>query len=278
MTDILEHLRGVATREAARFPDGYFKIRGVSRTEYVLQLSRDETVFHLDYIVAQTVGQGSCHYDRVTGGDPTLAPDLIGQDALKVRPGSRALEIALLDSVFASFRGEPRDSYTKEGTNIEKAPWRAEIVCREALSLVNERKPKNGKLSVVNVGVVGGIVKNLIHRDDTTIACSDFSNTIVGRRVHGVRVEHGSRTNDLVAGADLAIITGMTLATGTLEEIIESAKQNNTAIAMFAETGANFASVYCELGIHLVISEPFPFYLVDGGMTTLDIFERARGR
>jgi hypothetical protein len=43
---------------------------------------------------------------------------------------------------------------------------------------------------------------------------------------------------------------------------------------MFAETGANFAREYCNYGIDLVVSEPFPFYMVSNGESLIDIYRR----
>jgi hypothetical protein len=69
-------------------------------------------------------------------------------------------------------------------------------------------------------------------------------------------------TEELVAEADLAIITGMTISNGSLPELIDIAKKNNTKIMIVAETGAGFGRAYCDLfSIDVVVSEPYPFYI-----------------
>jgi uncharacterized protein (DUF4213/DUF364 family) len=127
----------------------------------------------------------------------------------------------------------------------------------------------------VNVGVVGDFLEELRRLKEARVTASDFYQGIVGHRPAGVFVEHGSRTLELVAEADVAVVTGMTLANGTLEDIIATARSSGTRIVVFAETGAHFGSEYCRMGIDVTISEPLPFYLSGPGRSTLKIFRRA---
>lgn len=260
-----------------------FKLRGVWKSSYVLQLTPDESVFHLHYVLAQTVGIGCSYYDPADE-DPALHESLLGKNIFNFPSQFRSLKIAALDAAYYSLNKKPAQSYTISGTNMEKARQRSKIVCEEVFSLLGRTTPKWGKKSrVIVVGVVGGFLKILTERSDLDVQAVDFSPTAVGRTIHGVRVKNGTkqgsqhkgdRTLELIAEADIALVTGMTLATNTLDEIITAAQKNRTALVLFAETGANFASEYCELGIDTVVSEPFPFYLSGYGPTQISIFRR----
>ena len=95
------------------------------------------------------------------------------------------------------------------------------------------------------------------------VTASDLDENIINKELCGVNIADGAlHTDELVAEADLAIITGMTISNGSLPEIIKIAKENNTKIMIIAETGAGFGRAYCELfGVDIVVSEPYPFYI-----------------
>jgi hypothetical protein len=287
MLDILEILEQKALINGKN--QGYsadseiFKLRGVWKSSYVLKLTPDESVFHLHYVLAQTIGLGCSYYDP-TDEEPSLHESLLGKNIFKLPFQLRSLRIAALDAAYYSLNAKPTQSYTINGTNMEKAGQRSQIVCEEVFSLLGSRAPKAGKKSRVTVvGVVGGFLKILTERSELDVQAVDFSPTAVGKTIHGVWVEDGTksgslhkgdRTLELIAKADIALVTGMTLATNTLGEIITAAQKNRTALVLFTETGANFASEYCELGIDTVVSEPFPFYLSGYGATQINIFRK----
>jgi hypothetical protein len=275
MIDILERLTEVARKESRRLRPEVMILRGVWRTTYVLRLNLKSTTFFLNYLLAQTVGQGCSYYDSQLD-EPGISESLLGKNILEVKTESRSLQIAMLDAAFSSFRKPPSSRrYTLTGSNIEKADARAKIICKEALSWIRQKgRRRGGKLKILHAGVVGNILSELAVRKDTEILATDFYEGIVGKTLFGVRIEHGSKTPDLVAQADLAIITGMSLANDTLDTVLDAALENKTSLAVFAETGANFAYEYCRMGIDLVISEPFPFYLSCPGTTIIDIYRR----
>jgi hypothetical protein len=275
VADILETLRNMALAKSHMCAPEALIIRGLWHTHYVLRLNERASMLHLHYIIAQTMGQG-CSYYEPEMEEPGLTESLIGENALTVRTGYRCVDIAILDAVFASLKEPPAASHFLEGTNIEKADQRAEIVCNEALSILERRRVhKHGnRLRVVNVGVVGNFLAILRNHPSTEVRASDFYRGIVGSLIWGVRVGHGSKTLDLVADADLAIVTGMTLANNTFDAILDTALRSKTALVVFAETGAHLASEYCGMGVDVVISEPFPFYLTCAGRTEIDIYRR----
>jgi len=277
MIDVLDSLSEIAHRESNSLPADVFILRGLWRTSYILRLNQRSTTFHLSYLLAQTVGQGCSYYEHDMD-EPVLSESILGKSIFEVATESRPLEIAMLDAAFSSINREvPAKQYFLDGSNIEKADKRAEIISDEILSRLKQQRPKRwDKFRVANVGVVGNILSILRTQRNLELTASDFYRGVVGKSIDGIYVEHGSRTLDLVAEADLAIVTGMTLATDTLDEILKTASEAKTALAIFAETGAHFAHEYCQMGVDIVFSEPFPFYLSGPGSTRIDVYRRLR--
>ena len=275
MIDILEALESNAQASAKLCSPEALILRGLWRTDYTLRLDEKSTMFNLHYVLAQTIGQGCSYYDPDME-EPGISETFIGKNALELVTGCRCLDIAILDAVFASLKGPPAESLSLQGTNIEKADQRAEVVCNEVLSILKRMHVHKHRheTAVVIVGVVGNILTILANHPSLKLRASDFYRGVVGSSVCGVRVEHGSKTLDLIADADLAIVTGMTLANDTLDAILDTALKTKTALVLFAETGFNFASEYCKMGVDVVISEPFPFYLTCAGRTQIDVYRR----
>ncbi|MFC1678714.1 Rossmann-like domain-containing protein [Elusimicrobiota bacterium] len=242
----------------------------------MLRLNPEESVFHLHYVIAQAKKQG-CSYYEPAREEVGLVESILGKNALCIPTSNRSIRIAALDAAYASMglQGRPAKSYLLSGPNSVKARKRAKIVCAEAMSILRKRRPKQGnKMRVLNVGVVGSFLSSLGRRSELTVAASDYYQGIVDRRIHGVHVESGGKTLRLLPKMDLAIVTGMTLANNTLDGILRIARKHDTAIVLFAQTGSHFASEYCRMGIDVVVSEPFPFYLTCAGDTHLHVYRR----
>ena len=81
---------------------------------------------------------------------------------------------------------------------------------------------------------------------------------------HDVEIYHGDRTLPLLEDADLAIVTGMTITTQTIDSILEVCRTHNTKVILFAETGANLGSYYLQEGADVFLGETYPFYIFNG--------------
>jgi hypothetical protein len=75
--------------------------------------------------------------------------------------------------------------------------------------------------------------------------------------------------------ADLAIITGQSLANRTLPGLVQLAKDHDVSTLIWAMTGRNFGHYYTEHGVESVISDPAPFLLLPGP-ATIAIWRRPR--
>lgn len=272
---ILTHLRRLAmtARQESRIAEDVVRIRGAWNTSYAIELAHTSSRLHLHYVVVQTLAQGCCYYEPTIEA-PGLSDALLGMDAVTADLGGGAWQIAALDAVYAHLCRAPDDVAQLEGSNIEKARVRAEVVGAEVNRLLERAAKPASKPTVANVGVVGDFLAILGRHTNATLTASDYYQRIVGTHVSNVAVQHGSMTTRLVANADVAIVTGMTLATGTLDEILAVGRDNDTAIILFAQTGSHFAEVYLARGATTVLAEPMPFYLSGDGPSVIKIYRR----
>lgn len=275
-SSLLDRLYENAVQATGRLPSESLLIKGIWHTEYIVNLSASKNAapLNLGYVIIQTDGQGCSYYDP-TYELPGISEKYLNRNVLEVPFEHRCLRIASLDAVFANLVGKPSEVINIHGSNVEKSFSRANLIANEAWNQLSGRRPKNGdRFKIVNVGVVSDILRSLSSKEEVELSGSDFYSKIVGTKIFEAKIHHGSETNRLVAESDLAIVTGMTLATNTLSEILDVAEKSNTRIVVFAETGHNFASEYLLWGADAVVSEPFPFYLSCHGNTEIRIFRR----
>ena len=267
MKDIFAFLRGQMELKTKGSRSDDFLIRGLWKTDLLFRPSSNERTFNYTYLLAQTVGQGCCYCPATVQPDHTI----MGTDAREAIRERTPTGIALLDSIFARIPRRPQEVQSLCCDSVEKARLRTGIIMREAERLLPDGKGANAR--IVNVGVVGELLRRLKEKY-RNVTATDFDEVIVGLSLHGVSIDHGNQTLEHVREADLAIVTGMTLATGTLEAIVDTARSAGTKLVVFAETGANFGEEYCrELGIDAVVSEPFPFYIFQGA-TRIEVYRK----
>jgi hypothetical protein len=279
--NIIDNLVETAKKHTMMFDSSKLAVREFWKNQYILQLTDNESPFNLKYILIRTECQGSCYVENF---DENINEEILGKNLLELPVKSQGVMIAYIDSLFATIIRKPDDEYVLTGSNTAKVSKRSEIVCSETLKLLDNKTPKNGKrFTILNVGVVGGFLHRLTMNSAFEVNACDFYAKIVGTIIHGVKVENGTKENssiigertlEMIAESDLALVTGMTLATNTLDDIIEVAKVNNTMLLIFAETGANFAEEYCKMGVDVVISEPYPFYMVGDDESKIKIYRK----
>lgn len=247
-------------------------IRGLWSVDCLFKPNVKERTFNYKFIVAQTIGQG-CAYSMVTDYDVKYLESLMGKNYLDLKLEDTALEVAILDAIYSTLQREPDRVVELNGNSVDKAEDRAKVVAEEVIRLIDNKKLKNDKPLILNVGVVGNIIKELIDKDIDVIG-ADFDSEVVGKKLFGkAEIVYGDRTLEMVKKCDVAVITGMTLTTSTLDEIIDTAKEHNTKLVMFAETGSNLGDFYVQNGVDCVVGEPFPFYIFQG-KNTINIFRK----
>lgn len=270
MIDVFSVLCERAIAATRDWPDDRFLIRGMWKVDLAFRPNPAERTFRYTFWLVQTLGQGCCY----CVGDDDRGHSLVGTDVRSILDLQTCISIAALDSLYASIPKAPAAVHELRGNSVEKTDVRTAIIVEEArrlLAPITGRQPR-----VVNVGVVGNVIRNLCGQGCEVLA-TDLEPETVGQRVHGVLVEDGTRTFERVAESDLAVVTGMTVATDALGPIVEAARAGGAKLLVFAETGANFGEEYCRtLGVDTVVGEPFPFYIFQG-VSRIEVFRRDSG-
>jgi len=271
-TSLLSTIRARAS--AVLKSSNHPRIRGIWDLSCDFRPSPSERAFRYRIVVAQTVTQGSCYYSG-SALPSALLSKLVGCPYSGVEELPLALEIALLDSLFKNTDDDFDEVGQLTGTSTEKAHKRSNILCREVDLLIARcrlaRPPRVAVIGVVSLAVL------LLHERGYEVRGADLDQNLIGTVVGdtGITVEPGEQTLALVRDADVALVSGMTLSTGTLDEILEAARSSGTRVVLFAQTGSNLAAVYRDAGIDTIVSEPFPFYIFDG-TTRFAISRRGR--
>ncbi|MFH1865350.1 MAG: hypothetical protein ABIK85_05645 [Candidatus Eisenbacteria bacterium] len=265
---LLEQIAETGRQRSEDYPDEAFFIRGLWRTDLLFRPNPAERTFNYSYLLVQTVGEGACYCDNV----PALKDNfsLLGKDCRKVRSDYRCVQVATADAMFSAFERHPDETKTMTGSSADKAIWRSRIVVDEVLRQLALAGVDDG--SVVNVGVIGNIIKMLTAKG-IKVTGTDGDPTLVGSEIGGVTVYDQDRTVEFVEECDVAVMTGMVISTESMADILEAAKRGGTRLVMFCETGANLCEEYVKLGVDCAIAEYFPFYIF-GGTTHIDVFRK----
>ncbi|MBF5001848.1 hypothetical protein IRT45_32505 [Nocardia sp. BSTN01] len=140
------------------------------------------------------------------------------------------------------------------GGSLEKSRQRAEAV-------VNLLPPHVRRVLVV--GVVGSLLSALRSRSVAYYPCD----------LTGGRTEWDELVYRSAAAApgdyDALLVTGMTLGNGTFDIFLGDAKARSIPLVLFAQTGSGVLPWFLGRGVTAVSAEPYPFFSLDGGPSTL---------
>ena len=245
-------------------------IKGIWEINLNFKPSKNERLFTYKVIVVQTTdGQGSCYAfpNEPLGIDKTIIGKTLEEVDLENGAGF-PLKVAILDSIYDTPRIKPDLEVEISGNSTSKSRYRAEIIAGEVSRIINRKQARSELKSkvpvVLNIGYVGTFYTILTKSFNPEYLVTDLENELLTTKGQ-VDIFDGNKYNrEFLKKADVAIVTGMVLSTRTLTEIIEIARENNTSILVFAETGYNFAPYYRDYGVDVAVSEPFPYYIFDG--------------
>lgn len=268
--EIVKTLRARIVELTSGGEQSLFRICGLWKMDLVFRPSPEERQFSYLVYVVQTQGQGAC-YSHLPASD--LPSSLMGVDARVARTGCEPLDIAILDAAYSAIPHSPATTHLLDGTSTAKATQRANIIVDEVLRVFSAHRTGQ-PITVAVIGAIGTVI-GALRGVGCSVLATDLHEDIVGQMLYGVRVDDGAKYSALhVAQADVAVLSGMTLATGTLGELLAAAKQGGTRVVIVAETGAWFAAEYCNsFGVDAVVAEPFPFYIFEG-VTRLFVYRR----
>lgn len=257
-----------ALGRAAGLPADLFRLTSFWFAEFVRQAVPGERKTRYAMRLAQ-----SENYGIAFGPAATLAAsdrDLLGEDCREVLSGRRYRDdigrVALIDLVMGHVVPAPDEQLTAEDPVRDKQALRARLFADEAwrvLERKGKRAVKGTQPRALVVGATAAIVSALAARD-FDVAATDMGADAIGRAFGGVTVRSAAANAELIAQADVAVVTGMTFPNRTLPALMEAAKAHNTSTMIWAITGRNFGHYYLEHGADCVISDPSPFFLLPG--------------
>lgn len=271
MPDLLTSCRQYVEANSRHIDAPSLIVRGAWRTQYALKLTDNDFPVLREFLLIQTDGFGSCHYDPAQG--TPLLTECVGRNALTLMEYPLPYKIAALDSVATGLWPPSNREYKLTGKNSDKVENRSHIICSEAKRTAPDIPFKGGdKVRVTVVGALGSLIKTLVAESRFIVEATDCDLQVVGRNYHGVIIEDGSKTVEKVAGADVAIVTGMTLANGTINDILAVDASRRARVIMYMQTAANLVQPFLAAGITTVVSEPYPFYFMGSGESVVRVY------
>ncbi|WP_395296796.1 Rossmann-like domain-containing protein [Kitasatospora hibisci] len=144
------------------------------------------------------------------------------------------------------------------GGSLEKSRARAGAVVG-LLPLARVRR-------VLVVGVVNSLLEQLRSHGVGYLPCDLKGGTTEwGEAVH-------PDAPGLLDACDAILASGMTLGNGTLDPLLAHARATGKPLVLFAQTGSAVLPRLLGLGVSAVSAEPYPFFWLDGGPSTIHLY------
>jgi len=230
-------------------------------------ISGDNHLYYDPYFLVQLVSgaQGYCfmHPDDLKLSD---LEGVAGKYALDVLPHVPIyIQVALLDAVYYHLnraeRISPTATYEFHGLACQKSLARAQKIVDLTCVTDNSR--------VVMVGAIADIVREILRRG-AKLQIADFS--LAGTEIEGIKIQYdGTR---MIEWADTVIMTGNTLKTNTLGNLLDISQKLSKRILVYAMTGANIAPRYLDYGVSVVTSESFPYYWYAQTASIMNVYSK----
>ncbi len=255
LTDLVEHVRA---GKLGPDPAGERISVGFSTQQGVRHASRDQS--YRNSVVSLRIGQavGSCAVEPGSLDDGDVY-DCVGASVAELldHPNS-AIRVAALDAYLMT--AHPHETSGAEqvtipaGSSLDKSMARAAAVVDLIDPAPNSR--------VLVVGVVNSLLHHLRERGLPYVPCD----------LKGGRTEWDepvvTDVADALGGCDIVLASGMTVGNGSLEGLLGAGRQ----VVLFAQTGSAVLPWFIGGGVSAVSAEPFPFFWLDGGPTTIHLY------
>ncbi|GAA2789845.1 Rossmann-like domain-containing protein [Saccharopolyspora taberi] len=230
---------GFLTQQGARHAS-----RGRSYRNHVLSLRVE------DAVGSCAVEPGELTDDVVVDCVGTPVRELLGHP-------HQAVRVAALDAYLMSVRPHAvhgEQVHIGRGSSLQKSMHRAKSV----VDLV-QGEPRR----VLVIGVVNSLLHHLRDRGCSYVACD---------RKGGV-TEWGepiiTDAGQVLDDCDAVLASGMVVGNGTFQPLLEHARSTGKQLVMFAQTASAVLPCFLGSGVTAVSAEPYPFFWLDGGPTTL---------
>ncbi|WP_307870834.1 Rossmann-like domain-containing protein [Micromonospora sp. C51] len=222
-----------------------------------------------NHVLSLRVGAtvGSCSTEPAELTDD-VAYDCVGRSVAELLTHPvPAVRVAALDAYLAAARPHALaadDTVTiPAGTSLAKSTARAAAVV--------DLMPVARGQHVLVVGVVNSLLGQLRRRGIGYLPCD---------------LAGGSTEWDepclpdaaaLLERCDALLVSGMTLGNGTFEPLLRHARATGKPMVAFAQTGSAVLPCFLGAGLSAVSAEPYPFFWLDGGPTTVYRYRAAAG-
>jgi len=217
---------------------------------------------YANYAVSLRVGRsvGSCLFEP-----GTVSQDEVEEcctrtlDELLDHP-TRPVQIAALDAYFAELFPHHESAIARpyqlpEGNTTDKLGARAAGV----MSLLN---PQPGQ-QVAMIGVIGTMIAWLREHGVRYKLCDldpqpPMSGDVVSQDM-----------NEVIQGADGILSTGMTIANGGFDTLLEHCRTTGTPLVVYTQSGSHCIPRFLGNGVTGVSAEPYPFFWAHGMPSTV---------
>ena len=229
--------------------------------------ARAGRAFSRDLVVVNLAeGTGTCWVCEEQPDLRNRLSRLVNIDVLDVgRDCPLPLRVAATDSLASVCPADPDRRLVLSGSYLDKMKAYGELIVGESGAELDSE--------VVVVGLQDEIVDALLSRTGK-IRITDLEPSLVGGQYRGIEVANGyARTIEYVERCDIAIVTGMTIVSNTLEDIIAAATAHKTRLVFYSESGGHLAARYIDHGVDVVVSSVFPFYDFHS-MCVVNVFTR----
>lgn len=207
-------------------------------------------------LVATSTALGCCYADEFL----EVPLDWVGRDVRTLTSPKIEWDVALIDALPPANALAPSQRFSIDAAPHLKAKWRADLVSNAVQSIMGRRRA-SGK--VINLGAIGDFMEALLAKG-FEVRAGDIHSDIVGQSIGGVVVDKFDDVKTLCRSGDVILLTGMSIANDTIDDVIDLANSNNCIVIIYAQTGASFAPEYINRGVACVMSETFPFYTMNG--------------
>jgi putative heavy-metal chelation protein len=194
------------------------------------------------------------------------AEHLVGVPVTEVKHLSFPVQIAVLDALFKPyFQRLTSDRIIKiDGTHREKALRRTEVICDE-VTLIRDTFFEQRETCTVSLVGVSRLQANILKNRGFDIVAWDRDPEYVGQVLcPDVIVGYADTVEEQLRGADVLLISGMTIGNNTLPEILRAASERGIPSACWAVTASSIAPLFRTIGLTSAICEGFPPYFLPG--------------
>ncbi|MFC4376821.1 hypothetical protein ACFO5K_22280 [Nocardia halotolerans] len=204
---------------------------------------------------------GSCGLEPHTAGADLIDHCVAATVADLLEHPVAAVRIAALDAYLMHVRPHPHAGGAHGAQLVIDGPTSLTKSRRRASAVIDLLPPTTTKVLVV--GVVGSLLAELRARAIAYLPCDHA----------GGVTEWGEPVFESVEQAptdyDALLVTGMSLGTETFDELRATAMRHGLPLVLFAQTGSAVLPWFLGAGVHAVSAEPYPFFSLDGGPSTV---------